>query len=145
MHAHGIDILYEADRDHVAFPVTYHLKLQLFPADDGLFHQDLSHQGSLQASGDDCPQLVLIINQTAAGAAHGISGAQNHGITQLLSYGQSVIHRISHLGAGHLNAERVHGILELDTVLASLYGIHLHSYDLYVIFIQNALFIEFGA
>ncbi len=53
MYAYRINILDEADRDHIAFGITHHLQLQLFPSQNGLLHQHLSHQAGLQASGTD--------------------------------------------------------------------------------------------
>ena len=42
VNAHGVDILDEADRDHVALGITDDLQLQLFPAGDGLLNENLS-------------------------------------------------------------------------------------------------------
>ena len=50
MNAHGVNILNEADRDHVSGLVSYNLKLKLFPADNALFNEDLAHKRCLKAS-----------------------------------------------------------------------------------------------
>ena len=47
MDAHGINVLNEADGDHLAFGIPNHLQFQFFPAHHRLFHQDLAHQAGL--------------------------------------------------------------------------------------------------
>ncbi len=145
MDAHGIDILDEADGDHIAVCVTDDLQLQLLPAEDGLLHQNLAHQGSLQTSGDDRLEFFLVVDETAAGAAHGVGGTQDHGIAQSVGDGETVLHTVGHVASGHLDAQGVHGLLEFDPVLAALDGIHLHADDLYAVLVKNAFPAELGA
>ncbi len=138
MDAQGINVLDETHRNHVPFCIPNHFQLQLLPAQNGFLHQNLSHQRSLQPSCADRPQLVLVVHQTAAGASHGIGRAQNHRVAQLVRNLQPILHGVGHLTSGHLNAQLVHGLLEFDPVLAPFDGIHLHSNDLHLIFLQNA-------
>ena len=137
MHAHRVYVLDEADRDHVALRVPDHLQLQLLPAQDGLLHQHLSHQRGLEPPGADSAQLVLIVHQPAACAAHGVGRAQDYGVSQLIGDIQGLLHGIGHLAAGHLYPQGVHGLLELDPVLAPLDGIHLDADDLHLVSVQN--------
>ncbi len=44
VHAHGIHVLDEADRDHVVLGVAHHLEFQLLPAEHGLFHKHLADE-----------------------------------------------------------------------------------------------------
>ena len=78
MHAHRIHVFNEADGDHVVVFIPDHFQFQLFPAQDGFFHQDLMDNAGLEPPGADCFQFFLIIYQAAAGAAHGVSRAQHH-------------------------------------------------------------------
>ena len=80
MHAYRIHVLDEADRDHVVVLVPDHFQFQFFPAQDGFFHQHLADDTGLQAPGADGFQFFFIVNQAAAGAAHGIGRAQHHRI-----------------------------------------------------------------
>ena len=80
MHAYRIHVLDEADRDHVVVLVPDHFQFQFFPAKDGFFHQHLADDTGLQAPGADGFQFFFIVNQAAAGAAHGIGRAQHHRI-----------------------------------------------------------------
>ena len=138
MHAHGIDIFNEADGDHLALGVANDLQLQLLPTQHGLLHQHLADQAGADAARYDGAQLVHVVDQAAACAAHGISGTDNHRIAELLRDGFGFLHRISGLGTRHFDAQAIHGLLEGDAVLPALDGIHLHADDLHVILLQNA-------
>ncbi len=78
MYPKRVDIFDKADGYHVAFTVTDHFQLQLFPAQDGFLHQDLAYQAGLKASGADCFQLFLIIYQAASRAAHSVGGTEHY-------------------------------------------------------------------
>ncbi len=47
VYAQRVDILDKAHRNHIALGVPHHFQLQLFPAQNGLLHQHLAHQGCL--------------------------------------------------------------------------------------------------
>ena len=145
MDAQRVDILNEADGDHVVVGVADNLDLQLFPAQDRLLDQNLAHQRGGQTALADDLQLFLIINQTAAGAAHGVGRTQNDRVIQLLSDGQSLIHGVGDLASGHLDAQLVHGLLELDAVLAALDGVHLNTDNLHVVLVQHTGGVQLGA
>ena len=136
-----IDILDKAYGYNIVVRVTDNLKLQFFPAQNGLFNQNLPHQTRLQASCTDCLQFFLIINQTATGTAHRISRAQNHRISKLIGNSKCFLHRVSHLASRHFNSQLIHGFLKLYTVLATLNGIYLNTDDLDAVFVQNSCLI----
>ena len=138
VHAHGIDVLNEADRDHIAVRIPDYLQLQLLPAQDGLLHQNLAHQGGLEPSGADRAELFFIIYQPAAGAAHGVGRAQHHRVSQPVRNGQGLLHAVGHLAPGHLYPQSVHGVLKLNAVLPPLDGVHLDADDLYLVLVQDA-------
>ena len=139
MYAQGINVFDKADSDHIVVRVPDHFQLQLFPAQNGLFHQHLTHQAGLEASGADGLQLFPVVDQAAAGTAHGVGGTQHDRVAQLVSDGQSLLHAVGHLAAGHFNAQSVHGFFKLDAVLPALNGVHLHADDLHMVFIQDSL------
>ena len=66
---HGIDVLDRADDDRVVRAVADHLHLELFPADHGLFDQDLRDRREVQPSLDDRTELLRRPGDAAAGAA----------------------------------------------------------------------------
>ena len=134
MNPQRIYVFNEADGDNIVVRIPDHLKLQLFPAQNGLLHKHLPHKACLQSSGAHHLQLVLIVDKTAARAAHCVGRAQHHRIAQLFRDGKRLFHGVCHLAAGHLDAKRIHGLFKFNAVFAALYGIHLHADDLHVIF-----------
>ena len=161
--ADGVHVLDEADGDHVVVlvadhlqlqllpaedglldEVADHLQLQLLPAEDGLLDEDLVDEGSLQAAGHDHFELFLVVDQSAAGAAHGVGGAEDHREAQLLGDGKTFLDAVGHFGAGHLDAQAVHGLLELNTVFAALNGVDLDADDLDVVLVQDAFLVQLG-
>ena len=145
MHAHGVDVLDEADGNHVAGAVADNLQLQLFPSEDGLFYENLMHKACLKASCADGLQLILIINKAAAGTTHGIGGSQNDGISQLVGNGERFFHRVGNLAAGHFNTKLIHGLLELDAIFAAFDGVNLNTDYLDIVLVQHTGLIEFCA
>ncbi len=102
MYPQGVYILYEADCDHIAVCIPHHFQFQFLPAQDGLLHQNLAYQGSLQAPGTDSAQFVPVVHQSAPGAAHGVGRAQHHRISQPVRNPQGILHCVGHFTPGHL-------------------------------------------
>ena len=145
MNTHRVYILDEADGDHVAVLVADDFQLQLFPAHDRFFYQDLSDQRSLQAAGTDDLELISVIDQTAAGAAHGISGTKDDRIAQFIRDGKGLFHTVSDFGAGHGDADALHCLFEFNTVFTAFDGIDLYADDLYIIFVEDSGLAELRA
>ena len=104
----------------------------------GLFHQHMTHQAGLQASGAYGLQLLAVIYQSAAGAAPWCRRDGAPPVSQFVRDGKRFLHRIGDLASGHLDTQGVHGILKFDPVLAALNGVYLNADDLNVIFFQDA-------
>ena len=98
--------------------VTDNLQLQLFPAKDGLLYQYLADQAGLQTSGNNRLQLLDIVYQTAAGAAHGVCRTENDRIAQLVCDRQCFVYRIGNFTACHLDAQRL-SIVFLNSIRSS--------------------------
>ena len=111
---------------------------------DGFFHQDLVHQGCLKSACHDGAELVFVVDQAAAGAAHGVGGTQNDRVAQLLRDGETFLDTVGHFTAGHLDAQHVHGILEFHTVLTALNGIYLDADHFDIVFVKDPFLIELG-
>ena len=82
MNAHGIHVFDEADGDHLVLGVPDHFQFQFLPAQDRLFDQDLPHQAGGDAPGGDGAQLLHVVDQAAAGAAHGVGRPDDHRIAE---------------------------------------------------------------
>ena len=142
MHAHRIDVLDEADGDLVAFRVTDDFELKLFPAERALFDQHLVDQRGSQPAGDHFAQLLDVVDDAAAGAAHRVGRAQDHRIAELVRDLFGLFDRVARLGLRHRDAELVHGLLEDDAVLAALDRIEVDADDLNIVFIENAVVLQ---
>ena len=145
VNTHRVDVLDEANRDHVAFAVADNLKLQLLPAEDGLLNQHLAYEAGLKTSRANGAELFLVVHKTAAGAAHGVSRTENYRVAELVGNRKGLVNAVRNLASRHLDAELVHCILKLDSVLTALDGIHLHADNLHVVFVQNTCLVEFCA
>ena len=97
MYAHGIHVLYEADRDHIVILITDHLQLQLLPAGYALLDQHLVHQGCLQTTCAHYLELLFVVYESSSGTAHRICRSQHHRIPQLIGYLQCLVYGICHL------------------------------------------------
>ncbi len=145
VHAAGIHVLDETDRDHIVVLVADDLELELLPAQDRLLDQDLTDERCLQAAGTDCLQFFFIIYEAAAGTAHGIGGTEDDRITKPVGDRQGFLHTVGHFTAGHLDAQLVHCLLKLNAVLAALDGIRLNADDLDTVLIQNSFLVQLRA
>ncbi len=79
MHAHGVDIFDKADGDFLAFGVPHDFEFELFPSFYGFFDENLSDKAGGKPAAHDDPEFLKIINQAAAGSAHGICGTNHAG------------------------------------------------------------------
>ena len=143
MDADGIDVLDEADGDHIVVLVADNFKLELFPAEDGLLYKDLMDQAGLETARADCAELILIVDKSAAGAAHSVGGAKNNRIAELISDRKRFLYRVCNFASGHLDAELIHCFLKFNSVFSALNSIDLNADDFYAVFIKNSFFIKF--
>ena len=136
VHTEWVNILDEADRNHVTLCITNNLELQLFPSKDRLLNQYLSYQTCLQTSCTDGLQLFYIVDKSATGAAHCIGRTQNNWVTKLICNCKCFFHRIGNLTACHLNSQFIHSFLKFNSILATFDCIYLNADDLYIIFVK---------
>ena len=68
MHAHRIDVLNRTDDDEVVGDVAHHLELELFPADDRLFDQDLVDRAHLEPALRKVAELFDVVRDAATDA-----------------------------------------------------------------------------
>ena len=95
VHAHGIEIFDGADDDGVVGLIAHHLQLEFLPAEHAFFDQDFVHRRKIEAAFQNFFQLLAIVGDAAAGAAHGEAGAQNHGIADARGELQAFFDRCS--------------------------------------------------
>ena len=142
MHAHGVHVLHAANGDGVAGGVPHGLELDLLPAGDVLFHQDLGDGGGIQPGAGRGAHLFLIIGHTAAGAPQGEGGADDDGIADLLRDAQGGIHVFGDVGGNHRFADGLHRILEQLAVLGLVDGLHVGADQLHAVGFEKALLVQ---
>ena len=139
MHAHRVQVLHRAHGDGVALAVPHDFKLDLFPAGNGLFHQDLGDGGQRQAVGSGFPQLLLVAHNAAAGAAQGEGGTDDDRVADLHGKGLGVLHSGHHFGGDAGLANLLHGVLEDLPVLGLVNGFGGSAQQPHVVLFQKAL------
>ena len=82
--ADRVEVLHGADRDDVAGIVAHRLELDLLPAGDALFDEDLVDGRRFQARVGDELQFVRIVRDTAAGAAEGEGRTHDDGVPDVM-------------------------------------------------------------
>ncbi|OQB20091.1 MAG: hypothetical protein BWY13_01232 [Euryarchaeota archaeon ADurb.Bin190] len=145
MNPHSIHILDKADGDHLILGVADHLQLQFLPAQNRLLDQYLADEAGGNAPAGHSAQLLHIVDQAASRAAHGIGGADHHGIAQISCYSFGVLHAVDGGALGYLYPQIGHGLLEGDAILTPLYGIDLHPDHLHSEPVQDAGLCQLGA
>ena len=121
--ANRVQVLHVADGDDVALGVPHHLVLDLLPAGDALFHQNLVNGRQAQAVGGDLPQLFRVLADAAAGTAHGEGRAHDDGVADLARKLHGVVQLLHHLGGDDGLVQLFHGVLEQLAVLGAVDGV----------------------
>ena len=123
--AHGVQVLHVADGDDIALVVTHHLILDLFPARNALFHEDLVDGRQTQAVGADLDQLLAGLADAAAGAAHGKGRTDDDRVTDAVGAGQGILQRLDDFGGDDGLVQLLHGLLEQLAVLGAVNSLGL--------------------
>ena len=89
MNADRIHIFHAADGDAVALGVADYLKLDLLPARDAFFYQNLRNRGQIQTVGSNLLHLFYIVGNTAAGTAQREGRTNDYRIADLLRKSQA--------------------------------------------------------
>ena len=139
VNAHRVQVFHVAHGDHIALVVTHHLVLDLFPAGDALFHQDLVNGRKAQAVGGDLVQLLRGFANAAAGAAHGKGGAHDHGIADLSGKLHGAVQIFHHLAGNDGLVQLFHGVFKQLAVLGTVDGVRLAGQQAHTAFIQKAV------
>ena len=142
MDTHCINVLDEADGNHLVLGVPDHLHLQLFPAEDRLLDKALVCQGKLKAVPCDSLKFLHVVAETATLAAHGICRTHYYRETDVVCYSLSFGNCMADSGAGGLDSKPLHGFLEDLPVLAPLNSVQVYADNFYAIFVQNSSLAE---
>ena len=144
VHAHGVDVLDEADRDLLALRVADDLKLQFFPAGQTFLDQDLMDQAFIQAAVGDRLELFHVVDEAAAGAAHRVGRADDDRELDGLQYLLGFLVASGDGAPGAFHADTFHRVLEGLAVLALLDGVKFHADYLHSVFREYAFLGQVG-
>ena len=140
MHADGVDVLDEAHGDHLVLRVANNLDLKLLPVEDGLLDEALVSERGVEAAGADRAQLLDVVAEAAARAAHRVCGPDDHGIADLpLDEIDSILDGVDDSAARGLDTELLHRLLEHLAILAALDGAEVHADHLHAVLVEDAL------
>ena len=142
MDAHGVQVLHGAHGDDVAHGVSHGLKFDLFPAEDGLFDQDLGDGRGIQAGAGNDAQLLGIAGRAAAGAAQGEGRAHDDGIADALRHRQGILHGLGDVRGDDRLADLGHSLLEELPVLRPGDGGGVGAQQSHVLLLQKALLVQ---
>ena len=137
--AHRIDILDRADDDGIVVAITHDFHLIFLPAEERFLDQDFGGRRSIQPAADDVHELVAIIGDTAAGAAHGEAGADDRRKAGELQRFHRLFHGVGDARAGRFQADLVHGVAELDPVLRLVDRLGVGADHLDTVLLQRAV------
>ena len=142
--AHGVDVFDEADGDHLVLGVPDDLQLQLLPAQDRFLDEDLADEAGGDAAAGHDPQFLDVVDEAAAGAAHGVGRADHDRVAEGGGDLLRLLDGVGRLALRHVDAEAVHLRLEGDPVFAPFDGIHLDADHLHAVFLQDPGLVQLG-
>ncbi|MPM28721.1 hypothetical protein SDC9_75249 [bioreactor metagenome] len=147
VHPDRVEVLDRADHHHVVGVVTHHLELVLLPAHDRLLDQHLGGGAGVQAGAGDPVQVVLVVRETGAEAAHREGGADDHRVGQFRGGGHALVHGVADPGAGDLGLRAGHlegldDLLELLAVLAAQDRLDRGADQFDAVLLQHAVVVQ---
>ena len=142
MDAHRVKVFDGANNNDVVVLVAHHLQLVFLPAEDALFKQNLGGGAVLQALAHNALQVLGVVGQAGAEAAHGEGGAHHHGVAQVLGGREGLVHGVDDVAAGRFGAAALNDALELFAVFAELDRGNVGADQLNVVLGQHAVLVQ---
>ena len=138
--AHRVEVLDRTDDDALVLVVPHHFHLVFLPAEQALLDEDLVDGRGVEAGLGHALELLAVVGDAAAGAAEGVGRAdddrelaadQGDGLTR-------GVERLDHAGAGHVEADLEHQLLEDLAVFAAFDRRFLGADQLDAVFGEDA-------
>jgi len=140
VHADGVDVLDETDRDHLVLGVADDLDLELLPVEDRLLDEALAGERGVESASADRAELLDVVAESAASAAHGVGGPDDDRIADLpVDELYRLLDGVDDPGARRLYAELVHRRLEDLSILAALDRVQVDADHLHAILLEDAI------
>ncbi|MCY1280808.1 hypothetical protein D9M70_296020 [compost metagenome] len=142
VHAHRIEVLDGADDDAVVLLVADNLHLVFLPADQRFVDQQFLGRRQVEAAGADFLELLAVVGDAAAGAAHGEGRTDDAGEADLLEDAIGFFHAVGDAGARALQADGAHGLVEARAVLCLVDGVGVGADHFHAELLQHAVVLE---
>ncbi len=142
VHAHRVEVLDGADDDAVVLLVADHLHLVFLPADQRFVDQQFAGRRQIEAAGADLLELLTVVGDAAAGAAHGEGRPDDAGEADLVQYAVGFVHVVRDAGHRAGQADVTHGLVEARTVFGLVDGIGVGTDHLDAEFLQHAVLFQ---
>ncbi len=140
--AHRIEVFDAAHDDDVVGLVAHHLQLVFLPADDRLLDQHLADRTEVEAVGDQLVELLAVVGDAAAAAAHREARPQHtrqtDAVADVLRLGQ----RSCDAALGHRNADLLHRLLEFLAILGLVDDGRRGTDHLDLVFFEDAVAVQ---
>ena len=121
--AHGVHVFHGTDGHRVAGRVPHDLELDLLPAGNAFFHQDLADRGGVQAAPGDPFKLVAVFGDAPAAAAQGVGRPDDYRIADGIGGAEGLLRAFCDLGGNAGLPDGTHGVPEFFPVLGPLDGL----------------------
>ena len=147
MDSHGVEVFHVADGYAVVGGVAHDLVLDLFPADEGAFEEDLPDGTGADAGLHDEIEFGPCMRDSATGSTEGVGGPDDERDFRepdLVGECVGLFHGVDDGGGGYRFAEGVHELAELVAVLGLADGPEGGAKQADVVFLKNAGVGEFA-
>ena len=144
MNAHGVEIFHGTDGEHVARSVAQDFKFDLLPSADVFFDQYLRNGRKHESVMGNEAKFLLVIRHAAAGAAQGVRGAHDDGISELFRNLRAFLYRIGDIGRNAGLMDFFHRFLEQLPVLRTVDRVELCADEFDAVLFEKARFGEFA-
>ena len=135
--AHRVEVLYVADRDAGVVGVPHHLVLQLLPAEERAFNQDLGDGRRSEAGRDERAISLRRVRDTAACATERVGGTDHRGQADLLDGRLGIRPRLDDRRGWCRLADGIKQVAETLAVLGELDRLDGRSDQSDIVFIQH--------
>ncbi len=125
VNSHRVHVLDETHGDHLVLSVSNDFELQLFPAENRFFHQDLPDETCRKASTHNRLELFGVVDDPSAGPTHGVGGADDERETQTLGNFLRFAQTACDFAFRNLKSQPLHRIFERLAILTTLDRIHV--------------------
>ena len=142
MNADRVKVLHVTNGNHVALCVAHYLIFNFLPAGNALFNQHLMNGGKTQAVRADFAQLLGIVTNAAAGAAHGKGRAHDNRVADFLGKAQSILQRFHYFRRNNRLVQLLHRVFKELTVLRTVNGVGAAAQKTHTLLFQKAAAVQ---